>query len=107
VRDLSSLVSPSSRLTAFLSSGRSLSFDFYHLPSKRKYPDYYEIIKNPVALDQIKKRIDGGYYPNLRAVREELETCFRNAKRYNQPESQIFQDAKVLHVRDTAYAFHK
>jgi chromatin structure-remodeling complex subunit RSC4 len=79
-------------------SGRSLSFDFYRLPSQRQYKDYYELIKNPIALDQIKVRIDQGSYSSVRAAKDDLELCFRNAKRYNQKESQIFLDAKLLHV---------
>lgn len=53
----------------------------------------------PIALDTIKQRIDDGEYESLKDVKQDLETCFRNAKRYNSKESQIFQDAKVLHVR--------
>ncbi|KAI0050569.1 Bromodomain-containing protein [Auriscalpium vulgare] len=77
--------------------GRSLSFDFIRLPSKRQYPDYYAKIKKPIALDQIKTHIGAGDYKTLLDVRQDLESCFRNAKRYNVKDSQIFQDAKALH----------
>ncbi|KAI0033961.1 Bromodomain-containing protein [Vararia minispora EC-137] len=79
--------------------GRSLSYDFYHLPNKRKYSDYYQIISHPIALDLIKTRIDEGYYQTVRAAKDDLELCFRNAKKYNLKESQIYADAKNLHVR--------
>ncbi|KAI9438434.1 RSC complex protein [Lactarius psammicola] len=77
--------------------GRSLSADFLRLPNKRMYPDYYTIIKKPIALDKIKSQLDTGEYSSLIAVKSDLEQCFRNAKRYNLKESQIFNDAKFLH----------
>ena len=81
-----------------LFSGRALSVDFLRLPNKRTYPDYYTIIKKPIALDKIKAQLDAGHYPSLIAVKNDLEQCFRNAKRYNLKDSQIFNDAKFLHV---------
>ena len=81
-----------------LPSGRSLSVDFIRLPNKRTYPDYYTIIKKPIALDKIKSHLDAGQYPSLLTVKNDLEQCFRNAKRYNLKDSQIFNDAKFLHV---------
>ncbi|KAF8492788.1 RSC complex protein [Russula emetica] len=77
--------------------GRSLSVDFLRLPNKRTYPDYYTVIKKPIALDKIKSQLDAGQYPSLIAVKNDLEQCFRNAKRYNLKDSQIFNDAKLLH----------
>ena len=62
------------------------------------YPDYYTIIKKPIALDKIKSQLDLGEYQSLVAVKNDLDQCFRNAKRYNLKESQIFNDAKFLHV---------
>ncbi len=81
-----------------LPSGRSLAVDFLRLPNKRTYPDYYTIIKKPIALDKIKSQLETGHYTSLIAVKNDLEQCFRNAKRYNLKDSQIFNDAKFLHV---------
>ncbi|KAL0951592.1 hypothetical protein HGRIS_008273 [Hohenbuehelia grisea] len=76
--------------------GRILSNDFLRLPSKRQYPDYYQIITRPIALDDIKKKIEGGKYVSLEGVRQDLDLCFRNAKQYNMPDSVIWVDAKEL-----------
>jgi chromatin structure-remodeling complex subunit RSC4 len=81
-----------------LHSGRPLSVDFVRLPNKRTYPDYYTIIKKPIALDKVKAQLDASQYSSLIAVKNDLEQCFRNAKRYNLKDSQIFNDAKFLHV---------
>jgi chromatin structure-remodeling complex subunit RSC4 len=62
------------------------------------YSDYYTVIKKPIALDKIKSQLDMGEYQSLIAVKNDLDQCFRNAKRYNVKESQIFNDAKFLQV---------
>jgi chromatin structure-remodeling complex subunit RSC4 len=56
------------------------------------------VIKKPIALDKVKAQLDASQYPSLIAVKNDLEQCFRNAKRYNLKDSQIFNDAKFLHV---------
>jgi len=80
-----------------MARGRILSHDFMRLPSKRQYPDYYQQIKRPIALDEIKAQLDAGAYTSFEDVKQDFETCFRNAKRYNIRESQIWKDAKHLH----------
>lgn len=37
-------------------SGRLIATDFLKLPNRRLYPDYYEVIKAPIALDDIEVR---------------------------------------------------
>ncbi|KAI0348282.1 Bromodomain-containing protein [Trametopsis cervina] len=77
--------------------GRPLSHDFLRLPSKRQYPDYYEQIKRPIALDDIKRQLDSGQYAFFDEVKHDFEQCFKNAKKYNIRDSQIWKDAKHLH----------
>ncbi|KAI0720047.1 Bromodomain-containing protein [Cerioporus squamosus] len=77
--------------------GEIASFQFMRLPSKRQYADYYALIKHPIALEDIKHKLEAREYTSLQDVKHDFETCFRNAKRYNMKESQIFKDAKFLH----------
>jgi hypothetical protein len=83
----------------FKTRGRTLSTEFLHLPPNRQYPDYYQQVKNPTSLQDVKDRLDAGHYRSFDAVKLDLETSFRNAKSYNVRESQIWQDAKHLHVK--------
>ncbi|THV07492.1 Bromodomain-containing protein [Dendrothele bispora CBS 962.96] len=84
--------------------GRPLSPIFLVKPSKRLYPDYYKIIEQPIALDDIKKKLQTGAYPTLEAVRQDFELCFTNAKTYNLKESDIYKDAKdLLKLTNKAY----
>ncbi|KZO96326.1 Bromodomain-containing protein [Calocera viscosa TUFC12733] len=78
------------------SAARLLCYDFLRLPSKRLYPDYYELIKRPLCMEDVKANLDSLSYSNLEAVRQDLLTIFRNAQRYNLKQSQIWQDAKHL-----------
>ncbi|KIK94150.1 hypothetical protein PAXRUDRAFT_470360 [Paxillus rubicundulus Ve08.2h10] len=78
--------------------GNICSPAFMRLPSKRHYPDYYDIISQPICLDDIKKKIDEDEYPSLDEVRQDFELCFSNAKRYNMKDSPIWLDAKFLLV---------
>ncbi|KAF9074860.1 Bromodomain-containing protein [Rhodocollybia butyracea] len=76
--------------------GRPLSVQFLKLPSPKLWPDYYTLIPNRVALEDIKKKIKSGKYLDLEAVRQDFELCFTNAKTYNASESTIYSDAKDL-----------
>ncbi|KAG6837653.1 hypothetical protein H0H93_004929 [Arthromyces matolae] len=76
--------------------GRTLSLAFLRRPPKRQYPDYYQIIQQPIAFEDIKKRLDSGTYQTLDAVKHDFELCFNNAKQYNLKESEIWRDAKDL-----------
>lgn len=76
--------------------GNICSPPFMRLPLKRHYPDYFDVITQPICLDDIKKKIDDNYYPSLDEVRQDFELCFTNAKRYNIKESPIWLDAKFL-----------
>jgi chromatin structure-remodeling complex subunit RSC4 len=67
-------------------------------PPKRQYPDYYQLIQHPIALDDIKKQLDNGVYQSIESVKQDLELCFSNAKKYNMKESEIWRDAKFLNV---------
>lgn len=75
------------------------------LPSAEDYPDYYQIIKTPLALDDIsvsfdvpflpsfhlwgltplllprQANLEAGEYSNVAQVRAALEHCFWNAKK--------------------------
>jgi chromatin structure-remodeling complex subunit RSC4 len=85
-------------------SGRSLTTHFMKQPHRKSYPDYYELIKHPIALEDIKKKLESRAYPDLDSVRADLELCFNNAKTYNRKDSEIYADAKELLVKSQPQA---
>lgn len=77
-------------------NGDPLAQPFEKLPDKQATPDYYAAIKNPIALDTIKRRARRKKYQNVDEALEDIELMFENAKQYNEDESQIYKDAVEL-----------
>src|SRR3569833_304358 len=69
---------------------------FEKLPDKTTNPEYYQAIRNPVALDLIKKKAKRKKYQNVDQVLADVELMFENAKAYNEEGSAIFDDAVEL-----------
>ncbi|AMD19686.1 HCL465Cp [Eremothecium sinecaudum] len=69
---------------------------FEKLPSKKDYPDYYQVIPNPIAIDTILKNAKKRVYADLEAVCKDFQTMFENAKFYNQEGSWVYNDATEL-----------
>ncbi|KAJ5377867.1 uncharacterized protein N7496_005276 [Penicillium cataractarum] len=71
---------------------------FERLPDKITYPDYYMEIKEPIAIDIIKRKAKRKKYNSVDHFMRDLDLMFNNAKAYNQSESQIYKDAVDLQV---------
>ncbi|SCZ89039.1 BZ3500_MvSof-1268-A1-R1_Chr1-1g00911 [Microbotryum saponariae] len=92
---------------------------FNQLPSKRDYPDYYTIIRDPIvrsrwfsfrasivcsccphrrsqSLKEIKKKINTGGYATLSAFEADVHLMLRNAMTYNDDGSVVYHDARML-----------
>ncbi|KAI4903257.1 hypothetical protein NFI96_024557 [Prochilodus magdalenae] len=59
-------------------------------------PDYYTIIKNPMDLSTIKKRLENNYYWKAMECIEDFNTMFTNCYVYNRPGDDIVLMAQVL-----------
>lgn len=77
---------------------RGLIDPFIKLVPKSQYPDYYMLIKDPICMDQIEKRINRKEYRNLREYREDIRLLCDNARRYNEDGSILYQDADKIEV---------
>ncbi|KAI9373232.1 hypothetical protein BJX61DRAFT_503912 [Aspergillus egyptiacus] len=71
---------------------------FERLPDKNVYPDYYIEIKDPIAIDIIKRKSKRKKYHSVDHFMKDMDLMFNNAKAYNQSESQIYKDAVDLQV---------
>ena len=81
----------------FKSTGGSLMiYSFERLPDKSTMPEYYAEVKNPIALDVIKKKLKRKKYNAVDPFMKDIELMFENAKSYNTDESQVYQDAVFL-----------
>ncbi|ORX54789.1 Bromodomain-domain-containing protein [Piromyces finnis] len=77
-------------------SGRKISELFIELPSKEHYPDYYNIIKNPISISIINNKIKRGEYPTLDDLCNDIKLMQDNANTYNKKNSIICKDAALL-----------
>lgn len=74
-----------------------LTVPFLALPLRSDYPDYYELIKNPVSIEQIRRRLQSRSFATFEQVKNALESICRNAKRYNQKGSEIYEKSRTMH----------
>lgn len=79
--------------------GRKRNVLFMDLVSKRDYPIYYTMIKNPIAMKMIKKRIHSPYYKSIQQFRADFHLMFDNARTFNEEGSLVYQDADEMQVR--------
>ncbi|KAH6721376.1 hypothetical protein BKA61DRAFT_467254 [Leptodontidium sp. MPI-SDFR-AT-0119] len=77
-------------------SGDLKILPFERLPDKSQMPEYYQEIKNPIAMDLIKKKAKRKKYHSVDQALKDLELMFENAKLYNLEDSQVYQDAVDL-----------
>ncbi|KIK14402.1 hypothetical protein PISMIDRAFT_688007 [Pisolithus microcarpus 441] len=76
--------------------GRKRCELFRELPDKRDYPDYYQLITQPIALSTLRKRMNAGYYKSITQFKEDWKLMFDNARTYNQEGSWVYVDAEEM-----------
>lgn len=69
---------------------------FERLPDKAELPDYYAAIRNPIALETIKRKHKRKKYQSVDQALQDLELMFDNAKQYNEEGSEVYEDAVEL-----------
>ena len=71
---------------------------FVELPDRTDYPDYYMIIKNPICMNQIKKKINRKEYTTLKQFRQDIGLMTQNCRVYNEDGSLLEKDANLIEV---------
>jgi hypothetical protein len=79
-------------------SYRSRSELFMDLVSKRDYPLYYTMIKTPISMNMIKKRLNSTYYRTIAHFRDDFHLMFNNARTFNEEGSFVYEDANEMQV---------
>jgi ATP-dependent helicase STH1/SNF2 len=78
---------------------RGIIDPFLDLPPRLDYPDYYELIKQPICMKQIETKINKKHYQNLRQFRADISLLCSNCRQYNEDGSILYQDANTIEVR--------
>ncbi|KAJ3371188.1 hypothetical protein GGF31_003611 [Allomyces arbusculus] len=50
---------------------------------RKMYPSYFEVVKHPIDLSTIRKRLDDGYYANAAGFEADMQLMFRNCYQFN------------------------
>ena len=69
---------------------------FLRLPPRSEFPDYYEVIKNPIDFEIISSKLKQNRYNSMDECLGDFILMFDNACKYNEPDSQIYKDALTL-----------
>eukprot|EP00978_Attheya_sp_CCMP212_P047033 scaffold421190_cov50-Attheya_sp.AAC.2 len=75
---------------------RKLSDIFMEKPCPATYPDYYQLIQTPIAINDILRKCKDSLYSTIAEFRDDWNTMFANARKYNAEGTWIWVDAGVL-----------
>lgn len=59
---------------------RSIAKEFKQLPDRARFPDYYDVIPEPMSLEVIKRKLDSNSFATPAAFFHDLHLIFLNAK---------------------------
>jgi superfamily II DNA or RNA helicase len=79
--------------------GSMLSTLFLDLPDAKHYPDYYAIVKNPVSLKTMTRKLRDAKYNSTSELTSEMNTMVQNALLYNGSDSPVYKDALLIQER--------
>lgn len=75
------------------------------LPPRDQFADYYQQIRMPIALDTIENKLRQNQYASISAIESDFRRMVQNAKDYNLPKSDIYEDSE--RIRKLVYNFMK
>lgn len=83
-------------------NGELLCSEFMQLPSKERFPDYYNVIAKPISLGMIDEKAMRNGYESSYALVSDLRVLVANAKYYNDEKSEIWKSADIIgkHLED-------
>ena len=77
-------------------SGQEVSIYFQELPDSEEFCDYYEEIKKPISMREIRENVQHGQYTNVKQMTADFNLLLKNAKSYNDNDSDIYRHARVM-----------
>jgi hypothetical protein len=76
--------------------GSQLAAIFLDKPPKAIYPDYYQLIAQPIALKQILQKLKKFEYTHFEGIEQDFALMCHNARTYNLDTSPVYSDSEVL-----------
>ena len=81
------------------SAGVQIIGMFMEKPSRKDYPDYYEVIQSPIDMNMINDKIKKSMYKSTEEFIQDCRLMFNNCRQYNEEGSDIVKDANTLERR--------
>lgn len=78
------------------STKRRLSEIFLDKPDPATFPDYYEIVDKPIAINDILRKCRAKLYVTIPEFKDDWTLMFDNAAKFNGADSWVVQDAQAL-----------
>ncbi|ODQ81569.1 hypothetical protein BABINDRAFT_159844 [Babjeviella inositovora NRRL Y-12698] len=78
-------------------SEENIATDFLKLPSRKVYPEYYDIIEQPISLHEIAKKVSKGEYRSVDDFLQDFKLLSSNCDTFNDPSAAIAQDAQEIY----------
>ncbi|CAG8532382.1 10592_t:CDS:2 [Ambispora leptoticha] len=75
---------------------RQRCFLFKELVRKQDYPQYYQLIKKPIAMKVIQRKVKNNEYSSAQEFRDDFHLMFNNAMEFNETDSQVYKDAVIM-----------
>jgi histone acetyltransferase len=72
------------------------SWPFQKAVDPKKVPDYYQIIKEPMDLEKVSRKVNEGAYRSKEDFKKDIVKIFDNARVYNQEETIYYKYANQL-----------
>lgn len=69
---------------------------FHRKVNKRAIPDYYDVIKEPIAMSTVKAKINNREYKHFAEFVRDFALIPHNAQVYNRPNAGVYQDALTI-----------
>ncbi|RVX67033.1 hypothetical protein B0A52_09247 [Exophiala mesophila] len=79
-----------------LLSSQEDAINFEQKPSKRDYRDYYKVITEPIAIEDIRDQVENGAINDWNVLASKVRLIWTNAREYNTEESDIYRMADDL-----------
>jgi hypothetical protein len=69
---------------------------FLEKPDPATFPDYYEVIEKPIAINDILRKCRAKLYNNIVEFKDDWKLMFSNARKFNGDDSWVVEDAKAI-----------
>lgn len=75
---------------------RRISEIFIEKPDQATFPDYYELIERPIAINDILRKLRTKLYASVPEFKDDWRLMFANARQFNGDDSWVVTDAMAL-----------